>query len=584
MRPQKFFLVGGLGHTDLSGKVPKLGLLMLRQALKDAGHEAVVANYAMSLNEKIFPPSLSAELIQIYNRSVKPFVNDGEKAWQHPLKALRFGLDISRLRQVGSYLLEHEKTVFQELAEEIARQIETEGFDAVGFSLYLGSSTTGSIIIADILRQKFPRLPIFFGGPQTTHFYETIYRETQAPTALVIGEGETAIVELASRLDRIREGDLQCMLDIPNLCYQDESGKLVLTQRQRLTTEDWIDKSADVYQAADFHGLLRHAFIETSRGCSNMCRFCSQPLVSGTERYLKPASKIVDEMLQLYRELGINKFEFVGSSTPPSQAEQVADELISRGLEDAFSWVLFMRGRDESVRTESKVQYMNKMKRAGCSAIFFGVEAADNQTLEKMGKNETIEEIKESLIASRDAGIGTIGSFIYPYPGMPVNSDELIISFLEEVRPLSAPVQPLGLYPGTWCGENAEESGCEVIYPRREDWKAYLAGKKEKPSMDSPEVLRYLLKYPLILSLPMRFWPPFPYKIDGQTYRQYQKKTSSLQKQIAKRGILLGFSHSHYLMAETLGMPPSDFSERMFYCSLTGDGEVMKELVEKCNE
>ena len=580
---QRLLLIGGLGHTDLSGKVPRLGLLMLREALRRAGHDAVIENYAMSLNDRLFPPRISSQLARLYERSIHPFVVDGTNPWTHPVKAVRFGLDMKRLRGLGRQLAQFEKDAFEHVATAVTRRIEQEDYDAVGFSLYVGGSTVAALLIADRLRDTFPDLPVFFGGPQTTHFAETIFRTTHAPTALVLGEGEKAIVGLAERLDAVRSGSTDCMRDVPNLCYRDGSGDIVYTRRERMTEEEWVELSGGVYEEADFDGLLQHAFIETSRGCSNMCRFCAQPLVSGTHRYLKPAARVVDEMVQLNRELGISRFECVGSSTPPSQAGAIADELRSRNLQDAFRWILFMRGRDGKTDAAALPGFMEKIGAAGCSSVFFGVEAADNETLRKMGKHETVEDIEAAMTASRQAGIATVGSFIYPYPGMPENEEDLILAFIDRVRPLSAPVQPLGLYPGTWCAQHANEIGCEIMYPSRHDQKAFLAGQKEQPTMDSPEVLTYFLTYPLILSLPMRFWDPFPYKIDGMDYVQYQKMAGKLQKRIAKRNVLLGFSHSHYLMSETLNMTPQDFSERLLYFSITGDGQVARDLIERCN-
>jgi radical SAM superfamily enzyme YgiQ (UPF0313 family) len=578
---RKILLIGGLGHTDLSGKVPRPGLLMLRKALRKAGHDAQIKNYATLLMDQIFPADQVAKLATIYERSIKPFVVEGEKKLFHPFGLLRFILwDIPQIKKINQELIIREQNVYNDLAYEIAQQVRDKRFDAVGFPLYLGSSTKAAIIIANILREEFEDLPLIFGGPQTTHFAETIYQETQAPSALVLGEGETAIVEI---LNALNQGKLKDLSQIPNLAYRTEGGKILFTERKRLSINEWIEISAVPYEEEDFQGLMKYAFIETSRGCSHQCHFCSQPMLSGIQRYLKPAKNVVDEMIEINRRFGISHFEFVGSSTPPSQAEQIANELLNRGLQDKFSWVLFMRGQEKGSMKTAPEKSMNAIKRAGASAIFFGVEAAENSTLKKMGKGEKIENIEESMLAANNAGIATIGSFIYPYPGMPANEAELILRFLKQVRPLSAPVQALGLSPGTFCANNAEEIGCEIVYPDQGDHKLYLAGKKLKPTMKSPEVLKYLLMYPLILSLPMRFWPSLPYKIDGKTFQEYVKDINTLQGKIGKLGILTGFSHSHYLISQVLQLSARSFSERMFYCSLTGDPKVTRALIDLFN-
>jgi radical SAM superfamily enzyme YgiQ (UPF0313 family) len=428
-----------------------------------------------------------------------------------------------------------------------------------------------------------PELPIIFGGPQTTSFTETMFQRTSAPTALVLGEGELALTGIMNIIDSLTAGRLSDLSQVPNVAYRNANGKVVITARERLPFKDWVNISQTPYEASDFDGLMKYAFIETSRGCSFLCRFCPQPLLSGRQRYLKPAQVIVEEMVRLNQNFGISHFELVGSSTPPAQAEKIAKELIARGLENSFSWVLFMRGKDERDHGQEMDAIMAKMKRTGASAIFFGVEAAENQTLAKMGKNETIEEIRASMLAARRAGIATIGSFIYPYPGMPANEADLIIDLLKEVKPLSAPVQALGLYPGTYDAEHAEEIGCEILYPDKNDQMQYFAGRKPKATLNSPEVLSYLLTYPLILSLPMRFWPPLPYNIDGRSYPEYIKAVNGLQKRIGELGILTGFSHSHHLISQVLKLSPKELFERLFYCSLIGDPQATQALIDRFN-
>jgi radical SAM superfamily enzyme YgiQ (UPF0313 family) len=535
------------------------------------------------LQKRLYPPAITEELAAIYQHSVRSVVVEGQNLLTHFWKIPGFLRDLSRLREISAQLTEIETALFHEVGRELADRVSREKIDAVGLSVYMGSSTNGSIIIANELRQAHPHLPIILGGPQTTHFAEAIYRETTAPTALVLGEGELSIVELASILDALKAGNLTALSQVPNLVYRETNGQVKQTARQRLAYADWLSSSVVQYEEGDFNGLMRYAFIETSRGCFWQCHFCPQWLLSGKERYQKPAASIVDEMIEINRRFRLTHFELVGSTTSPQQAEEIAQELIARNLQDKFTWVLFMRGRDKNQGETPLPQLMLTLKQAGATAIFFGVEAADDATLRKMGKGESIVDTKAAMIAAREAGLSVIGSFIYPYPGMPANEADLIINFLEETRPLSAPVQALGLFPGTYDAEHAEEIGCEVIYPDRLSRFLSRLGLLPQPNMQTAQVQQYLLRYPLILSLPMRFWSPLPYKIDGLNFQQYVKAVSALQKRIANLGILTGFSHSHTLIAQATGLSPKALAERIFYCNLTGDPQATQSLINLFN-
>jgi radical SAM superfamily enzyme YgiQ (UPF0313 family) len=580
---RRLLLVGGLGTTDLSGKVPRPGLLMLRQALRQSGHDAVIANYSTSLMARLNPASLVARSAAIFERSIRPFFLEGKKPLRHPLSAARSLFDIKELKFLAREQAAAEKNVIEELGRELIEQVRAEQFDAVGFSLFFGGSTVAAIRLAEILRAAEPSLPIIFGGPQTTHFSETIFQVTGAPTALALGEGEQAIVGIADIIEQLKAGRLNDLSRVPNVVYKDKDGRLVATTRSRLPLNDWVRLSADVYEERDFEGLMRYAFIETSRGCPWLCNFCSQPLLSGTKRNIKPAKNVADEMLSLNQRFGLTHFELVGSSTPPRQAEEIADELITRGLGQKFNWVAFMRGRDQSAEERDNGKLMGKLRRAGASALFFGAEAADDATLKLMGKNESVAEIESMMQAAGQAGIATIASFIYPYPGMPKNEADLIVKFLEDTQPLSAPAQALGLYPGTDSANRANEIGCEIVYPKRWDRWLARAGLKAPATMDSPEVLQYLLTYPLILSLPMKFWPPLPWKIDGKDFSEYVGAVNKLQRRISGLGILSGFSHSHFLISQVLQTAPKDLAAKMFYLSLTGDPAATKKMIGEFN-
>src|SRR3989344_3726567 len=580
---RRLLLVGGLGTTDLSGKVPRPGLLMLRQALRQSGHDAVIANYSTSLMGRLYPADLVSRSAAIFERSVKPLFLDGKKPLRHPLLAARSLLDIRELKVLAGEQAAVEKNVVAEIGREIVDRVRTEVFDGVVFSLFFGGSTVASIRLAESLRAAEPSLPIIFGGPQTTHFSETIFQGTGAPTALVLGEGEQAIVGIAEIIDRLKAGRLDDLSRIPNVVFKNENGRLIATARSRLPNNDWLRLSADAYEEPDFEGVMRYAFIETSRGCPWLCNFCSQPLLSGKLRYLKPAESIVNEMAALNQRFGLTHFELVGSSTPPWQAAEIARALLARGLGDKFSWVAFMRGRDQDTGERDPFKLMDELKRAGAGALFFGAEAADDATLKLMGKKESVADVKTMMLAAGKAGLATMASFIYPYPGMPANEADLIIEFLKAVQPLSAPAQALGLYPGTDSANRANEIGCEIVYPDPHDQKLARAGLKAAATMNSPEVLKYLLTYPLILSLPMRFWPPLPWKIDGQDFSEYVGAVNKLHRRIAELGVLSGFSHSHYLISQVLKTSPRELAAKMFYLSLTGDPKATAGIIEEFN-
>ena len=52
------------------------------------------------------------------------------------------------------------------------------------------------------------------------------------------------------------------------------------------------------------------------------------------------------------------------------------------------------------------------MKNAGCYHIGYGMESGNQKILSKNGKGETLEQIRDAVIWSKQVGLRTNGSFI----------------------------------------------------------------------------------------------------------------------------------------------------------------------------
>ncbi len=62
--------------------------------------------------------------------------------------------------------------------------------------------------------------------------------------------------------------------------------------------------------------------------------------------------------------------------------------------------------------------FLKLMKRAGCHTVVFGVEAGGDESLATVGKELTIDVIRQAIGWCRTLGIRTVGTFIVGLPGM----------------------------------------------------------------------------------------------------------------------------------------------------------------------
>lgn len=130
--------------------------------------------------------------------------------------------------------------------------------------------------------------------------------------------------------------------------------------------------------------------IQTKRGCPYDCVYCTYPLIDGCViRTLDPA-KIVDDILRLRRQKGIDYLFFTDSvfNICPEYNQRLAEELIRR--EAKIRWGAYFA--PSHLTREMLALY----RRSGLTHIEFGTESFDDQVLEAYGKRFTFEDVLNS--------------------------------------------------------------------------------------------------------------------------------------------------------------------------------------------
>ena len=79
-------------------------------------------------------------------------------------------------------------------------------------------------------------------------------------------------------------------------------------------------------------------------------------------------------------------------------------------------------------------ELLSKMKDAGCITLFLGVESADQQNLNHLNKNITINKIKKTFELTKKLDVRTIASVVLGMPGDTRKSIENTIKFVKEIR------------------------------------------------------------------------------------------------------------------------------------------------------
>jgi len=153
------------------------------------------------------------------------------------------------------------------------------------------------------------------------------------------------------------------------------------------------------------------AYIMAGRDCWwGRCTFCSWPTLYPVFRTRSPG-RVADEIEHLVGRHGVREvMDDTGTFPAGGWLAAFCEEMIRRGLSRRVAIDCNMRFgalRDEEYR---------RMKAAGFRLILFGLESANQKTLDRIDKDLRVEQIEASCVAARRAGLFPHITIMFGYP------------------------------------------------------------------------------------------------------------------------------------------------------------------------
>ena len=267
----------------------------------------------------------------------------------------------------------------------------------------------------------------------------------------VRGEGELSFPALLAALESGNELD-----SVPGVSFR-RNGSTVSTPIVKMPTfgpsgmQEWIDWSA--YQP---HGATWP--IQTKRGCSLPCTYCSYPIIEGRGYRRRTPEAVADEIEEVSRTVGPRTFEIVDSTfnVPIAHAIKVCEEIARRELRVGLTT---MGVNPLQVTPE----LFAVMTRCGFNSMMVSPEAASETMLTNLGKGFGVDQVRLTAKLARESGLHAIWFFMLGGPGENRESVEQTVSFMESEldcnRFLSVVFTGVRILPGTTLARRAVESG-----------------------------------------------------------------------------------------------------------------------------
>jgi len=384
---------------------------------------------------------------------------------------LGIGYLVSALREAGfedQDIYVYNMDVYHYSNEELSHYLKVNEFDVVCIGMIAGYWQYNQLKrMMKVLNHLKNKPTVILGGYMFTPEPEFFMRKFKADY-VVLGEGEKIFTQLVKNLCNRQSTD-----NIHGIAFW-SGGKIRINKRQRPIQDlDSIPFPAwDKFPIENYitkvriRGDLaqRSMPVLTSRGCLYKCTFCYRMEKGYRKRSL---DSVMEECRFLIKNYHVNAICFRDEllMSTPDRTVEFAERIIKEKLNIKFD----IDGRLNAARPD----VLNILKRAGCVYINYGVESLDQDVLDQMNKNQTLEEIYLGISATVEAGINPGLNVIYGNIGDDRNTAFKIVEFLKryntygELRTLK-PVTP---YPGSKLYYMAIEKGllknCEDFYENK---------------------------------------------------------------------------------------------------------------------
>lgn len=269
------------------------------------------------------------------------------------------------------------------------------------------------------------------GGIHPTFMEEEIFRLTNSVDFIIKGEGEKTLTEF---LKAIETGDVSA---VKGLAYKKGNNIIRTLERPLMSAEelDNLPKAWDLLDWQDYNYFIipdsRLGAIDTSRGCTKDCTFCSQRKFWRQGWRGRSPESLIKDVETLKNRHGVNVILLTDDypTLERERWERFLDMLIERNLGIYF----LMETRVEDILRDKDI--LPKYRKAGIIHIYVGTEATDQSTLDLFKKDVKVEDAKKALRLLNEHGIITETSMILGLPDETKESIKKTLQLAKEYNP-----------------------------------------------------------------------------------------------------------------------------------------------------
>ena len=208
----------------------------------------------------------------------------------------------------------------------------------------------------------------------------------------------------------------------------------------------------------------------TSLGCPYKCGFCE---AGNTQYNPRDPMKVVDEIEECYNKYGIREIDIFDYDFTINKKRTIAicEEIKKRNLD--ILWAC-------RSRVDIDKELLQKMSEAGCGRVYYGIESGSQETLDRVKKGITLDQVRKTVRYTKEFGMKALGFFLVGAPGETKANIKQTVRFAKELdleyvqfsKCLAKPLTPL------W-KQMVEATGQDY-------WKDWILGKEKDRPLPRP--------------------------------------------------------------------------------------------------
>lgn len=319
----------------------------------------------------------------------------------YPVYPLGMGMVASALKNAGHDVCQFDFMQNEMSLDRLGEQVDSVGAGTVGISIRnidnvnLVNQRKYLDVVGDIVKtiRAHSAAPVVLGGSGFSLIPEAILEKVGADYG-VVGEGETLMVDF---VDSVERGALP------------ESR--VLRSKQQLTGKQIPPAMYDRKIMQYYLGSGNTASIQTKRGCTHRCAYCSYPTLEGPHLRCRDSAEIVDDIERLVSDFGVKMVFFTDSVFNDDEGRylELLHTMKRRGV--SVPWIAFLKPED----FDDEVLVL--MKETGLRAVELGADAPSDTTLRGLCKSFTFADIAACNEQLAENNIAVAHYYMFGGPG-----------------------------------------------------------------------------------------------------------------------------------------------------------------------